>query len=162
MLRGTLGHVKNKGRALALSTLKAVTCRWFGHSSATLQEWDLIPRRFDPIRSFGNSQKRAALAKIGPNPRIISDDVCIAKLVWAGLNLSTDDLPRRRRGSENSYPAELCRALAITWLFAGLRVNEIVRLRLGCIRWQNNDVAISWRYSDTGRRLPGLFARCTR
>jgi integrase len=104
-----------------------------------LQEWDLIPRRFDPIRSFVTP--KSVLAKIGPNPRIISDDVW-AKLVWAGLNLSTDDLPRRRRGSENSYPAELCRALAITWLFAGLRVNEIVRFRLGCIRWQNNDVAI--------------------
>jgi len=30
----------------------------------------------------------------------------------------------------------MTRALAITWLFAGLRSNENVRLRLGCIRWQ--------------------------
>ena len=28
------------------------------------------------------------------------------------------------------------RALAITWLFAGLRSDEIVRLRVGCVRWQ--------------------------
>jgi integrase len=137
VLRGTLPRQEQRSRACAEHLC--------GHLSMVrtffrdLQEWDLIPRRFDPIRSFVTP--KSVLAKIGPNPRIISDDVW-AKLVWAGLNLSTDDLPRRRRGSENSYPAELCRALAITWLFAGLRVNEIVRLRLGCIRWQNNDVAI--------------------
>jgi len=28
------------------------------------------------------------------------------------------------------------RALALTWLFSGLRGNEIVRLRVGCVRWQ--------------------------
>jgi hypothetical protein len=41
-----------------------------------------------------------------------------------------------------SYPIELCRALAVTWLFAGLRNNEIRRLRVGCIRWQRDDVTI--------------------
>ena len=82
-----------------------------------LQEWEMIPRRFDPIRSFVTP--KSVLAKIGPNPRIIPDDVW-AKLVWAGLNLSADDLPRRRGVGENAYPAGLCRALAITWLFAGL------------------------------------------
>ena len=131
-------HVKNKGHALAPSTCA-------GHLSMLrtffrdLQEWELIPRRFDPIRSFVTP--KSVLAKIGPNPRIISDDVW-AKLVWAGLNLSAADLPRRRSVGENAYPVEMCRALAITWLFAGLRVNEIVRLRLGCIRWQKEDVAI--------------------
>lgn len=44
-----------------------------------------------------------------------------------------------------------CKALAITWLFAGLRVNEIVRLRLGCIRWQKQDVLIP----SSGEILPG-------
>jgi hypothetical protein len=69
-----------------------------------------------------------------------------AKLVWAGLNLSSDDLPKR--GSPRwkprsiSYPIELCRALAVTWLFAGLRNNQIRRLRVGCIRWQRHDVTI--------------------
>jgi hypothetical protein len=37
------------------------------------------------------------------------------------------------------YPIEMTRALIITWLFAGLRRNEIVRLRVGCIRWQKKD-----------------------
>ena len=26
--------------------------------------------------------------------------------------------------------------LAVTWLFGGLRSDEIVRLRVGCVRWQ--------------------------
>ena len=34
------------------------------------------------------------------------------------------------------YPLELVRAVALLWLFAGLRVDEIVRLRVGAIRWQ--------------------------
>jgi integrase len=140
-------HVKNKGHVLAPSTCA-------GHLSMLrtffrdLQEWEMIPRHFDPIRSFVTP--KSVLAKIGPNPRVIPDDVW-AKLVWAGLNLSADDLPRRRRVGENAYPAVLCRALVMTWLFAGLRVNEIVRLRLGCIRWQNKDVAIP---GDTAT-LPG-------
>ena len=131
-------HVKNRGHALAPSTCA-------GHLSMLrtffrdLQEWELIPRRFDPIRSFVTP--KSVLAKIGPNPRIISDDVW-AKLVWAGLNLRADDLPRRRSVGESAYPVEMCRALAITWLFGGLRVNEIVRLRVGCIRWQKEDVAV--------------------
>jgi len=99
----------------------------------------MIPRRFDPIRSF--MTPKSVLAKIGPNPRIISDDVW-AKLVWAGLNLTAEDLPKRRQGPENSYPVEMCKALFLTWLFAGLRNNEIVRLRLGCIRGQKEEVSI--------------------
>lgn len=131
-------HVKNKGHALAPSTCA-------GHLSMLrtffrdLQEWELIPRRFNPIRSFVTP--KSVLAKIGPNPRIISDDVW-AKLVWAGLNLTADDLPKHRYGGRHRYPVELGKALAITWLFAGLRVNEIVRLRLGCIRWQKHDVSV--------------------
>jgi len=135
-------HVKNQGHALKPST-------YAGRISALrvffrdLQEWELIPRRFDPIRSFETPKN--VLAKIGPNPRIIADDVW-AKLVWAGLNLTAEDLPKRgpfrRKPLESSYPVELCKALAVTWLFAGLRNNEILRLRLGCIRWQREDVSV--------------------
>jgi hypothetical protein len=32
----------------------------------------------------------------------------------------------------------LIRALVVTWLFAGLRSDELVRLRVGCIRWQQS------------------------
>jgi integrase len=135
-------HIKNQGRALKPST-------YAGRISALrvffrdLQEWELIPRRFDPIRSFGTP--KSVLAKIGPNPRIIADDVW-AKLVWAGLNLTAEDLPKRgpfrRNPLETSYPVELCKAMAVTWLFAGLRNDEILRMRVGCIRWQREDVYV--------------------
>ena len=36
------------------------------------------------------------------------------------------------------YPLELVRAVALLWLFAGLPVDEIVRLRVGAIRWQTS------------------------
>jgi integrase len=141
-------HIKNHGSALKAST-------YAGRISALrvffrdLQAWELIPRRFDPVRSF--TTPKSVLAKIGPNPRIIADDVW-AKLMWAGLNLTAEDLPKRgpfqRKPLESSYPVELCKALAVTWLFAGLRNNEILRLRLGCIRWQKDDPPILDR-SDT-------------
>ena len=95
------------------------------------QEWEWIPCRFDPVRAFATPRSIRAL--IGPNPRVIADDIW-AKLLWAGLNLETGDLPANAAGQ--FYPLELVRALALVWLFAGLRSDEIVRLRLGCIRWQ--------------------------
>ncbi len=94
------------------------------------QEWGWIPRRFDPSRALATP--RAVMALIGPRPRVIADDLW-AKLLWAGLNLADTDLTTSRR---YCYPVTLVRALAVTWLFAGLRSDEIVRLRVGCIRWQ--------------------------
>lgn len=91
-------------------------------------EWGWIPRRFDPSRSLATP--RSVKALIGPSPRVIADDLW-AKLLWAGLNLTAEDLP-----SGKQYPLELVRGLALAWLFSGLRGNEIVRLRLGSIRWQ--------------------------
>jgi integrase len=44
----------------------------------------------------------------------------------------------------------MCRALDLSWLFAGLRNNQILRLRLGCIRWQKDDVTVP----GTGETLP--------
>jgi len=38
----------------------------------------------------------------------------------------------------------------MVWLFTGLRKNEFSRLRLGCIRWQREDVTVPW----TGEVLP--------
>ena len=36
------------------------------------------------------------------------------------------------------YPIELIRALTLTWLFSGLRSDEISRLRVGCVRWRHD------------------------
>jgi integrase len=105
-----------------------------------LQEWEIISRRFDAIRTFSAPNSLRAL--VGIQPRIIADDIW-AKLVWAGLNLKEEDLPRRSTKSRpTQYPIEMVRAFVITWLFAALRMNEILRLRIGCIRWQREDVAI--------------------
>jgi site-specific recombinase XerD len=101
-----------------------------------LQEWDWIERRFDPRRALGIP--RSILALIAPDPRVIADDVW-AKLMWAGLNLTAEDLPKHANKTGNGapwYPLELVRAVALLWLFAGLRVDEILRLRIGAIRWQ--------------------------
>src|SRR5262249_12009201 len=76
---------------------------------------------------------------------VIADDIW-AKLLWSGLNLCAQDLPELHHpaGTADSrrqswYPLEMVRALVIVWLFSGLRSDEIVRLRVGCIRWQSND-----------------------
>lgn len=111
---------------------------------ADIQEWEWIPRRFDPFRAFATPRSIKAL--IGPAPRIIADDLW-AKLLWAGLNLTIADLPGHGsapKGHSNAtgatlrkggyYPLEMLQALSIVWLFAGLRSDEIVRLRVGCVR----------------------------
>jgi Phage integrase family len=102
------------------------------------QEWEWLPRRFDPQRALGTP--RAVAALLGPNPRVIADEIW-AKLLWAGLNLQTADLPDTRAG--HFYPFELVRAITLTWLFSGQRSDEITRLRVGCIRWQHGDKPIA-------------------
>jgi integrase len=99
-----------------------------------IQEWGWIPRRFDPRRSFAAPKSLRAL--IGPKPRIIDDDVW-AKLLWAGLNLEQSDLTTSHHGG-HFYPLTMVKALTVVWLFCGLRVDEIWRLRVGCTRKQWN------------------------
>ncbi len=93
------------------------------------QEWEWIPRRFDPRRCF--AIPRSIRALLAPNPRIIADDVW-AKLLWAGLNLAASDLPVKPRQKCHYYPVEMVKAVTIVWLFCGLRIDEIRRLRVGC------------------------------
>jgi integrase len=101
------------------------------------QEWEWLPRRFDPQRALSTPRSIAAL--LGPNPRVIADEIW-AKLLWAGLNLQAADLPVTQAG--HFYPVELIRAITLTWLFSGQRSDEIARLRVGCIRWQHHEVPI--------------------
>jgi len=104
------------------------------------QEWGWCTRHFDPARTLATP--RSVKALIGPNPRVIANEVW-AKLLWAGLNLEESDLPGIRGHTDYGnrsmpvYPLPQIKATAIAWLFAGLRSDELVRLRVGCIRWQN-------------------------
>jgi integrase len=103
-----------------------------------LQEWEEVPRRFDPARALAVPRSIAAL--LGPDPRVIADDIW-AKLMWAGLNLEAGDLPQAQAG--DFYPIELVRAVTLAWLFSGQRSDEIARLRVGCVRWQHDGTAIT-------------------
>lgn len=106
------------------------------------QEWGWIPRRFDPSRSL--ALPRSLKAKIGTKPRVIADATW-ARLLAAGLQLEPGDLPRggTARAQGYSYPFEYVRAVTLVWLFTGLRSDEISRLRVGCIRWQDNGSSTS-------------------
>jgi integrase len=102
------------------------------------QEWEWLKRRFDPRRSFRVASHIIAASKTPP--RVMSDDVW-AKLMWAGLNLTESDiepynLTRDSLTPVHIYPVEMLQALVMIWLFAGLRSDEIRRLRVGCVRWQ--------------------------
>jgi integrase len=139
----TAGLARSLGKAVSARTKDAylgALRRFF----ADAQEWQWLSPRFNPFRVFATPRSIKAL--IGPAPRTIADDLW-AKLLWAGLNLALADLPshgavpRSRRTASGAtcrsagyYPLEMLRALSIVWLFAGLRSDEIVRLRLGCAR----------------------------
>jgi integrase len=131
--RRSVHHVNRAGAPIGPATK-------IGYLTATrtffrdCQEWEWIPRRFDPSRAL--AAPRSVTALVGPNPRVIADDVW-AKLLWAGINIQLDDFPANT-GQRRHYPLELLRAITLTWLFGGLRSDEIARLRLGCIRWQHN------------------------
>lgn len=126
------------------SLLSALRCS-FGDA----QEWGWIARRFDPMRAFATP--RSVRLLFGTAPRVIEDDIW-AKLLWAGLNLSAADCPllghphppapaapgpdRPAPEVLTFYPPEMIRAVAILWLFAGPRSDELARLRVGCVRTQ--------------------------
>jgi hypothetical protein len=114
------------------------------------QDWGWIERCFNPQRVFATPRHLKHQFRVAPRP--ISDDLW-AKLLWAGLSLRTEDCPvqghhRQHQGNEETeqqrngqepgsfYPLEMLRALAIVWLFAGLRSDEQSRLRVGCSRQQ--------------------------
>jgi integrase len=131
----TVAYARLLGSPLTARTKAGHTCnlRTFFRDC---QEWRWIPTRFDPTRALATP--RSVYALIGPKPRVIADDVW-AKLLWAGLNLTADDLPRNHATGRGVYPLELVRAVTVLWLFTGLRCNEIARLPVGCIRWQHQD-----------------------
>ena len=108
------------------------------------QEWQWIEVRLNPDRALRTPRSIRSLA--GPDPRIVEKKAW-AKVLWAAMNLEEDDLPKPR--GQLRYPVELIRAVAVVWCFAALRSDEIVRLRVGCVRWQYEDVMIA----ETGETL---------
>ena len=120
---------------------------------ADCQEWGWVPVNFQPARALATP--RSVRAVIGPAPRVVAD-ASWAKLVWAGLNLTDQDLSRPddsgAAGDGYYYPATFVRALVVVWLFSGLRRDEILRLRVGCIRWQA-DTGTSAVKADGQRRV---------
>jgi len=123
------GAVKKDGRPLSAKA-RAHHLSSVSTFFRDCQEWEWIPRRFDPRRSFAAPSSLRAL--IGPNPRVIADDVW-AKLLWAGINLTEADFSLVPHVNEYYYPLAMIKALAVVWLFAGLRIDEIRRLPVGCI-----------------------------
>ncbi len=132
-------RIRNFGKPYSAHTrmLGMITLRIFFQD---LQEWEVIRARFEPYRAF--RAPRSITSLLERNPRIIAEDVW-AKLVWAGMNLTADDLSRHghpRHGSSHYYPLALVRGLTMVWLFAGIRWHEIRRLQVGCIRWQQDSM----------------------
>lgn len=131
--RAPLGKRLGQPVSAATKASYIIAVRRFFHDC---HDWEWIPVRFDPSRALAIPRSIRALT--GPNPRVIADELW-AKLLWAGLNLELSDLPANAAG--HFYPLELVRALALVWLFGGLRSDEIVRLRVGCIRWHADATA---------------------
>jgi len=119
------------GKANRIDSIRGFFC--------DLIEYEWIRARFDPRRVL--SLPLSVRAHLGPNPRII-EDAAWAKLMAAGLTLTAEDM--RPYGTPSAiasgyhasyYPIELVRALVGIWLFGGCRIDEIRRLPLDCITW---------------------------
>jgi integrase len=125
---GTFGKpFKPRSKAGYLAALRGFFC--------DLQEWGLAEIHFDVRRAL--SVPKPIQQLIGPDPRII-DETFWAKLLQAGLSLTDEDV----RSTGHNYPAAMVRAIAIVWLFCGIRRDEIRRLRVGCLRRQTRDARV--------------------
>ncbi|MEJ5118637.1 site-specific integrase [Gluconobacter cerinus] len=97
-----------------------------------IQSWEWARLRCNPRYHLATPRNIAKY--LGVNPRTI-DDAAWLKLTWASLNIEPDDL-----SPDCFYPFALLQAIAVVWTHAGLRSNEIARLRVGCTREQSEDV----------------------
>lgn len=100
------------------------------------QAWGWLPQRFDPGRCLATPRTWKGLINPKPESRVIDDSIW-ARLVWAGLHLDANDLELFHL--RLAFPYEMVRAIAVTWLFCGLRANELRRLRVGCVRWPQSE-----------------------
>jgi integrase len=124
--------------------------RWFFQD---VYEWGWAERRFDPRRALATPESVRKL--LGANPRVIQPNLWL-KLKVASLSLTAADLPllHARFPSETPgrpfYPLALVRAIAVVWVFTGLRSDEIRRLRLGCVRRRDGSVPFDNGVLDNG------------
>jgi integrase len=79
--------------------------------------------------------------QIIPHPRTIEKDIWEA-LLCAGMELIEADLDYQQIPTSQCYPLEMVRAVAITWLFGGLRPGQIPWLEVDCIEWWLNGVSL--------------------
>lgn len=87
-----------------------------------------LPVRFNPQQALATPRRLREL--VHPDPRDI-DLGAWYKLIYAAAHLGADDLPPRLR---RRYPLALYRALALLWVTSARRTNELLRLRVGCVR----------------------------
>ena len=127
------GHVRRRDAGKPMdANSKRVIYHAVRRFLGDVQLWGWATLRCNPRYHLATPTSVLRLA--GVNPRTIDDAVWL-KLVWASLNLEEGD-----RLSEIHYPIELLRAVAVVWTHAGLRGNEILRLRQGCARAQDDAV----------------------
>jgi hypothetical protein len=135
VFRSILPNEDRRGEALSPRTkdrLLASTRVFF----LDLQNWEMIPLRFNPVQAL--ETPRDVLALIRPDPRDL-DDATWLKLVWASLNLTEADLVTNGR-SIGAYPFALIRALAVLWTHAAMRASELARFPIGGTRPQEEDL----------------------
>lgn len=114
-----------------------------------LQEWGWIERRFDPRRCLSVPRTIQGLLIREAKP---IDSVIWKKLVIAALGLNENDLSIEQR---RRYPLQMVKALAVVWVFSGLRPDEIRRLPVGCIRQsEDNGRTITWLDVPANKRNP--------
>lgn len=123
-------RIRNVGKPLKAAT-KARYIKTVRTFFLDCEAWGWIRRRFDPTRYLTAPRSLRAQLAAQPGKRVIDPDVW-ARLVWAGLNLTEFDVETEKPWS--SHPFHMVKAIAVTWLFCGLRSNEIRRLRVGCTR----------------------------
>jgi len=124
-------EVKPASQALFLNCIR----RFF----TDCQEFGWIPTLFNVQRYLATPRSISRLC--GVKPRVIEEEKW-GKLLLASLELAPEDLSGttaklasgRVWHRKAHYPFLMERAIAVTWLLAGLRSNEIARLAVGCIR----------------------------
>ncbi len=110
-----------------------------------------ISLSFDPKETLSTpSHLKRAIDEA--NPRDIDLRVW-AKLAIAAATLSQSDLPQGAK-----YPLSLYRALALLWVTSARRPNEIVRLRLDCLREDWDQEMFDEDNQPVERPLPDLQA----